>query len=456
MDLLKNNSLQAVQDFAVHHRRGITTAIVLLLAGFGVTAFGIAPLAPDAATLPQRLVTEAVQAEDVSEQAGQLAEVPLTLRRNDITRGTDTPESLLARLGATDASAAAFLRSDRTACALLGGRGGKMVQATVDESGALRELVARYPADRSELAATHFTRMTVERVAGRWMARLETAALVPTTRLGSGTIRSSLFGATDDAGLPDAVASQLAEIFSAEIDFHRELKKGDTFSVVYEALTADGEVVPWNEGAGRVLAAEFVNNGRTHQAIWFGEAGTRGGYFGPDGQSKRRTFLASPMEFSRVTSGFAMRFHPILQNWRQHNGVDYGAPIGTAVRSVGDGVVDFAGWQNGYGNVIQLKHGGDRSTVYAHLSRIDVKKGQRIEQGQRIGAVGMTGWSTGPHLHFEYRLHGVYQDPLQLARASEPVALDPAARGRFASLAKAQQAQLSVADSMAGGRHRFE
>jgi murein DD-endopeptidase MepM/ murein hydrolase activator NlpD len=155
-----------------------------------------------------------------------------------------------------------------------------------------------------------------------------------------------------------------------------------------------------------VLAAEFVNAGRTHQAVWFVDGQGRGAYFGPDGLSRRRAFLASPLEFSRVTSGFAMRFHPLLKSWRAHLGVDYGAPTGTAVRSVGDGVVHFAGRQNGYGNVVEVQHGNERSTLYAHLSRIDVRKGQRVEQGESLGAVGATGWATGPHLHFEFRVAG--------------------------------------------------
>jgi murein DD-endopeptidase MepM/ murein hydrolase activator NlpD len=151
-----------------------------------------------------------------------------------------------------------------------------------------------------------------------------------------------LFAATDEAGLPDAVSpARLADIFAADIDFHRELRKGDTFNLVYEALTADGEPVAWNEGAGRVLAAEFVNAGRTHQAVWFVGGDGRGSYYGADGRSRKRAFLASPVEFSRVTSGFAMRMHPVLQRMRQHNGVDYGAPVGTPVRSVADGVVNL-------------------------------------------------------------------------------------------------------------------
>jgi murein DD-endopeptidase MepM/ murein hydrolase activator NlpD len=452
LDSRSDRWLERAQTFGTEHRRGIVAAVITLLGGFAVTAFGIAPMAPDASLLPQRLVTEAVVPEDLASQAEALADVPLELRRNDITRATDTPESLLGRLGVADRSAAAFLRSDSTARRLLAGRGGKMVQVTTGDGGTLTELVARFPAERTELQKSHFTRMTVARVDGRWLSRLETLPLVPTVRLGSGTIRSTLFAATDDAQLPDAIAAQLAEIFATDLDFHRQLKKGDTFSVVYEAMTADGEVISWNEGAGRVLAAEFVNGGKAYQAIWFTDATGRGSFFGPDGQSKRRSFLASPMEFSRVTSGFAMRFHPVLQNWRQHLGVDYGAPIGTPVRSVGEATVDFAGWLNGYGNVVQLAHGNDRTTLYAHLSRIDVKKGQHVDQGQRIGAVGMTGWSTGPHLHFEFRIKGQHQDPLQVAKASDPITLDASSKARFAEVAKSRQAALDVAETLSASR----
>jgi murein DD-endopeptidase MepM/ murein hydrolase activator NlpD len=143
-----------------------------------------------------------------------------------------------------------------------------------------------------------------------------------------------------------------------------------------------------------------------------------------------------------------MRLHPILQTWKQHNGVDYGAPSGTPVRTVGDGTVDFAGWQNGYGNVIQIKHSNNRSTVYAHLSRIDVHKGQRVEQGARIGAVGATGWATGPHLHFEVKLDGVQQNPLNIAKASETVAVSAAAKPQFTQFAQSVRSQLSAAQSI--------
>lgn len=446
---------QALQ-FATRHRRRIVAAVLVALGGFTVTAFGIAPLMPDAASLPLRSLTEPVQPEGLSSQLEALSSQTLDLRRSTVSRGTDSAESLLLRLGISDAAAAAFIRQDALARRVVQGRGGKLVQASADASGHLTQLVARYPTDKSAQRLTHFTRLTLDKVNGRWQARTETAELSTGLRLGSGRIRSSLFAATDEVGLPDAVASQLAEIFSTDIDFHRELRKGDAFSVVYESLSADGETVPWNEGAGRVLAAEFVNAGKTHQAVWFVDAQGRGGYYGPDGQSRRRAFLASPLEFSRVTSGFAMRFHPLLQNWRAHRGVDYGAPTGTAVRSVGDGVVHFAGRQNGYGNVVEIKHNNDRSTLYAHLSRVDVRKGQRVEQGETVGAVGATGWATGPHLHFEFRVAGQHQDPLLIAKASEALQLDGADLGRFSGVAQVVRTKLQVAGSLGGTRSSFE
>ena len=448
---------QDVEQFGRQHRFGLVLAFVALLGGTALTAVAVAPLVPDAARLPQRLITETVVPTGMDAQLEALAAQELTLTRNDVTRGTDTVDALLTRLGVRDATAALFLRTDFTARQLLAGRGGKMVQARTAADGSLQELIARYPGDFPEQARSHFSRLTVLRGSdGRWVASLRSAPYAAQTRLASGTIRNTLFAATDEAGLPDAVAAQLADIFSTDLDFHRELRKGDTFSVVYEALTADGEPVVWNEGAGRVLAAEFVNAGRAHHAVWFAPADGRGGYFGLNGVSKRRAFLASPMAFSRVTSGFAMRFHPLMQQWRQHLGVDYGAPTGTAVLSVGDGTVDFAGWQNGYGNVVQVRHSGDKATLYAHLSKVDVRKGQRIQQGQRLGAVGMTGWSTGPHLHFEFRINGQHQDPLRAARTAETVALDGASRPKFAEVVRTVQARLDVAESLVSQRGQGE
>jgi murein DD-endopeptidase MepM/ murein hydrolase activator NlpD len=336
---------------------------------------------------------------------------------------------------------------------VLEGRAGKMIQAQANAAGVLGELVARYAATDAAQADTHFTRLRISRDAVGLKSSLETVPLQTQLRLGGGTVQSSLFAATDDAHIPDDVASQMAEVFATEIDFHRDLRRGDTFSVLYEAPSADGEAITWNASAGRIVAAEYVNDGRSHSAVWFKPATGPGSYYGFDGRSKRRSFLASPLEFSRISSGFAMRMHPILNQWKQHNGVDYAAVTGTPVRAVGDGVVEFAGRQNGYGNVVEIRHGNNRETVYAHLSRIDVKTGQRIEQGAHIGAVGMTGWATGPHLHFEFKVNGAHQDPMAIARSAEAVAIAPAAQAQFAQLSQRLQEQLAAAATLASGHY---
>jgi murein DD-endopeptidase MepM/ murein hydrolase activator NlpD len=441
-------SLQPLESFVARHPRGLMGSLLGLLGGFAVTAFGIAPLVPGNAALPQQQVVQALGAPELEQQLEALAEHPLGLLRHDQTRSGDSVDSLLTRLGAFDASFAAFLRADPTSRQLLQGRTGKRVSLEASPEGRVQRLVARFPVGVPELAATHFNRMVIERGDdGRFASRVELGRYETQMRLASGEIRSSLFAATDEANVPDGIATQLADMFGGDIDFHRELRKGDRFSLVFESMTADGEPVAWGEG--RLMAAEFVNGGRAHQAIWFQDTDTRkGGYYGFDGQSKRRSFLASPMEFSRVSSGFAMRFHPLLQSWRQHKGIDYSAPTGTPVRNVGDGVVDFAGRQNGYGNVVIVRHAGGKETLYAHLSRIDVRKGQRVDQGARIGAVGATGWATGPHLHFEFRVAGVHKDPRQLARASEAVKLPQGAFKPFLAKVDEAKTKLQVAATL--------
>ena len=440
------------------HPRRLTAAVVALLLGSAVTAFGVAPMAPDAAQLPRRIVTQDVTPPALDGQLQALETRSLELYRSDLTRNSDTADSLLRRLGIDDPEAAAFLRSDTRARRLLDGRAGKMVRALATD-GRLTELVARYPAESDERFATHFTRLTIRRDAAGFATTSEQVPLQHDVRLGSGTIESSLFAAADESHLPDSVTSQLAELFGTDIDFRRELQRGDTFTVVYEALTADGEPIAWSPGTGRVLAAQFVNAGKAYDAVWFADATPgdpsqprKGGYFSLDGNSKTRMFLASPMAFSRVTSGFAMRFHPVLKSWRQHLGVDFAAPTGTPVRAVGEGVVDFAGWQNGYGNIVVLKHAGDRETRYAHLSRIDTRRGAQVEQGEQIGAVGATGWATGPHLHFEFRVRGENVDPQTIARASEALTISPEMRKRFADVAGAARQQLAAAPAATAAR----
>ncbi len=408
-----------------------------LLLGGGGGAFAVASLAPDVSSLPVQEVVEAAREFKVEPQMAQLDAFSFNLYRSDVTRSTDSAQSLLARLGIDDAAAVAFLRGNAEAQKNILGKAGRSVTAEVGEENTLAKLTARWNSDEEGV----FHRLVVEKAGHGFTARIEEAPLTASSRLASGSISTSLFAATDDARIPDSVAVKLAEIFSGDIDFHRALRKGDRFSVVYETLEADGEPVR----AGRVLSAEFINNGKTYQAMWFQEPGQKGGYYTMDGQSLRRAYLASPLAFSRISSGFKMRFHPILQTWKAHLGVDYAAPTGTNVRVVGNGVVDFAGVQNGFGKVVIVKHGSGHTTVYAHLSQINVRKGQSVDQGQSIGAVGSTGWATGPHLHFEFRVNGMHRDPLTLARQSEATPVSAAARPLFEKAAAAMRPQLAAA-----------
>nr|WP_242616777.1 M23 family metallopeptidase [Rivibacter subsaxonicus] len=453
LDQLVARAWRRTESVLQRHPRRLTAVVVAALTSAGVTAFAIAPLAPDAADLPRRLISESIAPAALDAQLKALEEFSPELYRSDLTRSSDTADALLRRLGIDDTEAAAFLRSDPTARTILEGRPGKMSKA-LTANGRLQELTVRAPAASAAQQGSHFTRISVRRAAdGQFTALSEQVPLAAEVRLGSGTILSTLFAAADESRLPDGITSQLAELFSTDIDFRRELKRGDTFSVLYEALTADGEPITWgSSSSGRLLAAQFVNNGKRYDAVWFQEPGSKGGYFSLDGSSKSRAFLASPMAFSRVSSGFAMRFHPVLQSWRRHLGVDYPAPTGTPVRAVGDGIVTFSGWQNGYGNVVIVQHAGGRETRYAHLSRIDARRGARVDQGQSLGAVGATGWATGPHLHFEFLVNDRHVDPVTMARSSESVTVSTAARARFTETAQTASAQLAAAPAAIGAR----
>lgn len=428
----------------------VALASVSLLFGAGGT-YAVATFGPDAAHLPVQTIVEPARPLADAAQFEILQSDSHRLYRSDTTRSSDTADSLLKRLGVSDVEAAAFIRSDRLVLQNILGRSGRNVTVEASENQRLVRLQARWSPEDDGM----FKRLTIENSAQGWQSTLETLPMTVSARLATGTISSSLFAATDESRIPDAVAIQMAEIFSGDIDFHRALRKGDRFSVVYETLEGDGEPLR----AGRVLSTEFVNAGKTFQAMWFqppassgplaqstaSHSLTKGGYYTLSGESLRRAYLASPMEFSRVTSGFAMRFHPILKTWRAHLGVDYGAPTGTPVRVVGDGVVDFAGVQGGYGNVVIVRHANNHTTLYGHLSKIHVARGQSVSQGKTIGLVGATGWATGPHLHFEFRVNGVHRDPLTIARQSESVPVAAALRPQFAQAASMVRQQLAAA-----------
>jgi len=238
------------------------------------------------------------------------------------------------------------------------------------------------------------------------------------TEVVSGVISSSLFGAVNDAGEQDQLALDLAEIFAWDIDFHTELQKGDSFKVAVEKMYLDGRLSRY----GRILSAEFVQGDRTLRAVRF-EGDRSHGYYAPDGKPLRKAFLRSPLKFSRISSGFThSRFHPILKKVRPHLGVDYAAPVGTPIMASGDGVVVLAGWDGGYGKTVKIRHPNGYQTLYGHLSRINVKRGQRVAQETYIGSVGMTGLATGPHLDYRMIKNGVFVNPLKIqSPRAEPV-----------------------------------
>ena len=425
--------LQAMQ----HHPRQVTAGLVALLLGTGVTAVAVGPLAPDAADLPARQVIETVAPVPVAASQAA-ATVRFELFHSDLTRRDDSVQSLLKRLDVRDSEATAFLGSDPTTRRLLlNGNAGKLVTACTDDKGRLIEFKVLWLARSGK----EFARLQIDRGDKGLRSHLELGPLERKVRLAGATISGSLFEATEAARLPDSVAEQLAEVFDSEIDFRNDLVAGDRFQVVYETLEADGEILRH----GQLLTAEFVNRGRKHQVVWFQQAGGRGAFFTPDGQGLKHAFLASPLPFTRVSSHYGMRFNPISGRQQAHFGIDFSAPTGTPVRTVADGKVVYAGWKAGYGNLVTIRHGEQKSTAYAHLSRIGVRQGQNVAQGEVVGAVGNSGASTGTHLHFEYLRKGQHQDPLTLARNAGRPSIPATARSEFQRVALSMRPQLDAA-----------
>jgi len=254
--------------------------------------------------------------------------------------------------------------------------------------------------------------LAVARGSGGFGVQIVATPIATKTVRASGAIDSSLFVAASAAGVSPETILQLAnDIFGWQIDFALDIRPGDRFSLIYMQKYRDGQYV----GDGRIVAAEFINDGEVHRAVHYASADGRiDSYFTPDGRSVRRQFLRAPLDFRRVSSNFnPARRHPILNTIRAHRGVDYAAPTGTIVKAAGDGRVSFAGVKGSYGMAVTLEHGGGISTLYGHLSRFakGVRTGQRVKQGETIGYVGSSGAATGPHLHYEYRVNGIHQNP---------------------------------------------
>ena len=436
---------ETLRQLLARYPKHITTVVAAVLLGGGGGAFAVANLGPDAAKLPVSTLVETIQTPNLEIQVAALEQLSLKLYRNDITRGSDTAESLLRRLGLVDSAAANYIRKTPEVRQALLNRSGRNVSVEANEQQQMLTLTTRWLKSDND---SQFQRMVITRSAdNKFSVRTDTAPLTASVRMAGGTVASSLYAASDEARLPDTVTRQLADVFSGHIDFHRALRKGAVFSVVYETLEAEGEPLR----TGRLLSAEITNDKKTYDAVWFQEPGQKGAYYTMDGDSLRRAFLASPVPYSRRTSGFGMRQHPILHTQRAHTGVDYAAPTGTPVMSVADGVVSESSYQGAYGNMVVIQHNANQSTVYAHLSRMNVRKGQTIKQGETVGAVGSTGLSTGPHLHFEFRINGRHVDPLTLAQQGSAEPISAAMRPQFNQRTQYARSQLMAAAQMRQG-----
>ena len=332
--------------------------------------------------------------------------------RNEHVQRGDTLSALLSRLNVTDVAAIDYLISTPAAASFRTLSIGKEIQAETSSSGELISL--RFLNNNDE-------QVVIDKQGGSLQTKTLAAKLEKRLFVRTGEIKTSLYAATDAAGMPETAANQLTELFNGDIDFHHDVKPGDKFTVVYEMDYSNGALV----NTGHIQAAEFINQGQSHRAVYFSKDGKTGSYYTPEGKNVEKAFLRSPIEYSRVSSGFSSsRMHPVLNRIRAHKGVDFAAPVGTPIKATADGVITFAGRENGYGNVIKMEHQGRYSTLFGHLSRFasGLRNGQRVKQGDIIGYVGMTGLTSGPHLHYEFKIDGEQRNPMSVALPSaQPV-----------------------------------
>lgn len=405
----------------------LASALAAALSVATITAFAVAPLTQDAFPSKTRIIEHI-------DLIGEPIEVDATYTREAVVSRGESLGTLLRKLGDNNPDLVEFIRTDSTAKAMMSLRPGATVRAQVDSLNRIQSL--EYPLLDGVNGDEQPTRLDIERSSrGKWRAQASDIVLDRTIESRVATVNTSLFAATDAVGVPESVATRIPEIFASDIDFHRDVRKGDTLRIVYELLHDPGSNT--ESRPGRILAVEYKGSEQSLSALWFerddAEGSANGEFYNFEGRRLKRTFLRAPMEFTRITSGFTNgRRHPVFRDWRAHRGVDYAAPIGTKVRTIGDGTIDFIGYQRGYGNVVIVKHDDERKTLYAHLNRFAPKlvAGDRVERGQKIGEVGKTGWATGPHLHFEFLLNGEQVDP-QRVIPPPPPPLDSTEQARF-------------------------
>ena len=332
------------------------------------------------------------------------AEVTLRTRTLEVKQG-DTLSDLFERAGVSAAEMYQLLASGKEARQLAKLAPGEELTFRTDDQGALKSLELH----RDQLNLEEFSRGD----SGDFKYALHKRKADSYTAYRHAKIDSSLFVAGSDVGLSGNMIMEMADVFSSDIDFALDIRKGDSFSVMYEEEFLDGEKI----GNGPIQAVSFTNNGKTFSAVRYVDIHGDANYYTPDGKSMRKAFIRTPVDFARISSGYnPHRLHPIFKTRRPHNGTDYAAPTGTPVYATADGRVIKSGYSKANGNYIFLQHGEHYVTRYLHLSKRRVKTGQRVKQRQVIGNVGSTGYATGPHLHYEFLVNGNHRNPATIVR----------------------------------------
>ncbi len=326
------------------------------------------------------------------------------LAKSVVVANGDTLSTVFAKVGLSPAVMHAVLASSPDAKQLSRLKIGQTLEFQLTEQGELASL-------RSKLNSLET--LALEQTPKGYVFKKEQVKPEVSTVYARGEIDSSLFLAAKRAGLSHNLTMDLANVFGYDIDFALDIRKGDSFEVIYEEKTVEGQRV----GTGNILAARFTNRGKTYSAVRYTSKDGSTSYYNADGTSMRKAFIRTPVDFARISSRFSNgRKHPILNKIRAHKGVDYAAPHGTPIKSAGDGKVLLAGRKGGYGNTVIIQHGQRYRTLYAHMQGFakGVRNGSTVKQGQIIGYIGTTGLSTGPHLHYEFQVDGVHVDPLGL------------------------------------------
>lgn len=444
------SSLSPMISEASSNRKGIlrgaliasTLALCVGAAALGMVQPSGENLIPPEQKLVQHIVPIPLSAESpAADLAQQRTETPYVHETR--IRAGDSLATVLKRLDIADGELLTFLARDPNARAVYKLYPGRSVQSATNEQGQL--LWIRYfHSPNVESNGKSVARLLQISTTENGFKAQEIEQLTEIhTEVAIGTIERSLFATTDAAGIPDGITSQMAEVLGSKVDFLRGLKRGDQFRVVYETRTNEGR----NVGSGRVLALEFVNNGRAYSAIWYSPDGKSGSYYDANGDSLQGAFLRNAIKFSRISSTFGMRTMAGHQAWSGHHpGVDYAAPTGTPIHATADGTVEHVGWKNGYGNTVIIKHHSKISTLYAHQSRFaeGLAVGSKVSQGQLIGYVGSTGWSTGAHLHYEFRVADKPIDPLTAVAMPQSMPMSAEQREQFFLAVSPYKQQLQV------------